>query len=84
MESVRGQRHADRIFGFLDQSRYFFFHVAPQLYSRGCVPRLLPYKVCYLMSLLVLRLWSVEDKMFNEYWKVGGKRMASVIGPPQT
>jgi hypothetical protein len=26
-----------RIQGFLDQSRYFFFHVAPQLYSRGWV-----------------------------------------------
>jgi hypothetical protein len=24
-----------RILGFLDRSRYFFFHVAPQLYSRG-------------------------------------------------
>jgi hypothetical protein len=24
-----------RILGFLDQSRYFFFQVAPQLYSRG-------------------------------------------------
>jgi hypothetical protein len=23
------------IFGFLDRSRYFFFQVAPQLYSRG-------------------------------------------------
>jgi hypothetical protein len=23
------------IFGFLDRRRYFFFHVAPQLYSRG-------------------------------------------------
>jgi hypothetical protein len=27
-----------RIFGFLDQSRYFFFQVAPQLYSRGVDP----------------------------------------------
>jgi hypothetical protein len=26
-----------RISGFLDRSRYFFFQVAPQLYSRGCV-----------------------------------------------
>jgi hypothetical protein len=26
-----------RIFGFLDQSRYVFFQVAPQLYSRGWV-----------------------------------------------
>jgi hypothetical protein len=26
-----------RILGFLDQSRYFFFQVAPQLYSRGRV-----------------------------------------------
>jgi hypothetical protein len=26
-----------RILGFLDQSRYFFFQVAPQLYSRGWV-----------------------------------------------
>jgi hypothetical protein len=25
----------DRILGFLDQSRYFFFQAAPQLYSRG-------------------------------------------------
>jgi hypothetical protein len=24
-----------RILGFLDRSRYFFFEVAPQLYSRG-------------------------------------------------
>jgi CBS-domain-containing membrane protein len=24
-----------RILGFLDQSRYFFFEVAPQLYSQG-------------------------------------------------
>jgi hypothetical protein len=24
-----------RILGFLDRSRYFFFLVAPQLYSRG-------------------------------------------------
>jgi hypothetical protein len=32
------------ILGFLDRSRYFFFQVAPQLYSRGCadpVPDLL-------------------------------------------
>jgi hypothetical protein len=27
----------DRILGFLVQSRYFFFQVAPQLYSRGWV-----------------------------------------------
>jgi hypothetical protein len=27
----------DRIFGFLDRSRYIFFKVAPQLYSRGWV-----------------------------------------------
>jgi hypothetical protein len=26
-----------RILGFLDRSRYFFFQVAPELYSRGCV-----------------------------------------------
>jgi hypothetical protein len=26
-----------RILGFLDQSRYYFFQVAPQLYSRGRV-----------------------------------------------
>jgi hypothetical protein len=26
-----------RILGFLDLSRYFFFQVAPQLYSRGSV-----------------------------------------------
>jgi hypothetical protein len=26
-----------RILGFLDRSRYFFFQVAPQLYSRGSV-----------------------------------------------
>jgi hypothetical protein len=26
-----------RILGFLDRSRYFFFQVAPQLYSRGWV-----------------------------------------------
>jgi hypothetical protein len=26
-----------RILGFLDQSRYFFFQVAPQVYSRGLV-----------------------------------------------
>jgi hypothetical protein len=26
-----------RIFAFLDRSRYFFFQVAPQLYSRGGV-----------------------------------------------
>jgi hypothetical protein len=25
------------ILGFLDQSRYYFFQVSPQLYSRGCV-----------------------------------------------
>jgi hypothetical protein len=28
----------DRILGFLDQSRYCFFQVAPQLYSRGPLP----------------------------------------------
>jgi hypothetical protein len=27
----------ERILGFLDRSRYFFFQVAPQLYSRGWV-----------------------------------------------
>jgi hypothetical protein len=27
----------DRVLGFLDRSRYFFFQVAPQLYSRGWV-----------------------------------------------
>jgi hypothetical protein len=26
-----------RILGFLDRSRYFFFQVSPQLYSRGRV-----------------------------------------------
>jgi hypothetical protein len=26
---------SDRILGFLDRSRYFFYQVAPQLYSRG-------------------------------------------------
>jgi hypothetical protein len=26
-----------RVLGFLDQSRYYFFQVAPQLCSRGCV-----------------------------------------------
>jgi hypothetical protein len=26
----------DRILGFPDRSRYFFFQTAPQLYSRGC------------------------------------------------
>jgi hypothetical protein len=26
-----------RLLGFLDRSRYFFFQVAPQLYSRGGV-----------------------------------------------
>jgi hypothetical protein len=26
-----------RILGFLDRSRYFFYQVAPQLYSRGRV-----------------------------------------------
>jgi hypothetical protein len=25
----------DRILGFLDRRRYFFFQVAPQFYSRG-------------------------------------------------
>jgi hypothetical protein len=32
-----GQRDGryGRIIGFLDRSRYFFFQVAPQLYSRG-------------------------------------------------
>jgi hypothetical protein len=36
-----------RIFGFLDRSRYFFFQLAPQLYSRGRVnpvPDPLPLK----------------------------------------
>jgi hypothetical protein len=27
----------DRILGFLDRSRYFFFQAVPQLYSRGWV-----------------------------------------------
>jgi hypothetical protein len=27
----------DRILGFLDRSRYFFFQVAPELFSRGWV-----------------------------------------------
>jgi hypothetical protein len=26
-----------RILGFLDRNRYYFFQVAPQFYSRGCV-----------------------------------------------
>jgi hypothetical protein len=26
-----------RILGFLDRSRYYFFQLTPQLYSRGCV-----------------------------------------------
>jgi hypothetical protein len=41
---VCGERHVvsvtdpyGRILGFLDRSRYFFFQVAPQLYSRGWV-----------------------------------------------
>jgi hypothetical protein len=29
--------HYDRFLDFLDRSRYFFFQVAPQLYSRGRV-----------------------------------------------
>jgi hypothetical protein len=32
-----------RILGFLDRSRYFFFQVAPQLYSRGWVDQLQGY-----------------------------------------
>jgi hypothetical protein len=31
-----------RILGFQDQSRYYFFHVAPQLYSRPSGPRSRP------------------------------------------
>jgi hypothetical protein len=33
---------------FLDWSRYFFFEVAPQLYSQGCAPRSRPItqKIC--------------------------------------
>jgi hypothetical protein len=31
-----------RILGFLDRSSYFFFQVAPQLYSRGFGPRSRP------------------------------------------
>jgi hypothetical protein len=34
---VRATDPNDRILGFLDQSRYIFFQVAPQLYSQGCV-----------------------------------------------
>jgi hypothetical protein len=33
----RGCRVVDRIFGCLDRSRYYFFQVASQLYSRGWV-----------------------------------------------
>jgi hypothetical protein len=36
-----------RIFGFLDRGRYFFYQVAPQLYSRG---RSGQYKVCTLLG----------------------------------
>jgi imidazoleglycerol phosphate dehydratase HisB len=41
-EDLRAHVHSvtdpyGRILGFLDQSRYFFFQVAPQLYSRGGV-----------------------------------------------
>jgi CBS-domain-containing membrane protein len=32
---VRVMDHYGRILGFLDWSRYLFFQVAPQLYSRG-------------------------------------------------
>jgi hypothetical protein len=38
IEGCRAVSAADpygRILGFLDRSRYFFFQVAPQLYSRG-------------------------------------------------
>jgi hypothetical protein len=32
---VRSTDPHSRIFGFLDRSPYYFFQVAPQLYSRG-------------------------------------------------
>jgi hypothetical protein len=35
----------DRILGFLDRSRYFFYQVAPQLYSRGWVAPLKKQRV---------------------------------------
>jgi hypothetical protein len=42
-----------RILGFLDQSRYFFFQVAPQLYSRGWV---IPFQTHILLNLLAPRI----------------------------
>jgi hypothetical protein len=32
---VSATDHHGRILGFLDRSRYYFFQVTPQLYSRG-------------------------------------------------
>jgi hypothetical protein len=34
-----------RILGFLYRSRYFFFQVAPELYSRGCVDPVIHTKI---------------------------------------
>jgi hypothetical protein len=40
-----------RILAFLDQSRYIFFQVAPQLYSRGWVD---PFQIHYFSANLVV------------------------------
>jgi hypothetical protein len=44
-----------RILGFLDRSRYFFFQVAPQLYSRGWVDPV-PYPLLLRKSGIIYRL----------------------------
>jgi hypothetical protein len=55
-----------RILGFLDRSRYYFFQVAPQLYSRGWVdpvPGPLPQKIWKRRESKIL----IDIRMKNSY-----------------
>jgi hypothetical protein len=56
----------DRILGFLDRSRYFFFQVAPQLYSRGWVnpvpdPLLLLFMIFLLFFFIIGTCFGLLD-----------------------
>jgi hypothetical protein len=70
----RGQRNGPlRSTVFLDRSRYFFFQLAPQLYSRGWVDPvpdpLLPSSNCFTGSLSATDLlyWSSQNNSLEHF-----------------
>jgi hypothetical protein len=56
-----------RILGFLDRSRYYFFQVAPQLYSRGWVDPVLDstYEFYFVEDCYYFRTFRMQVKQIG-------------------